>query len=138
MRYLVPDDAMNHRAYLFHCVAAHLDWKSVNADFVWQDEAIIMGALRLWDALVEAQQVRWSPPPCPLHRLLIRPVFHYHFDVIEFFPEEIGKSIQCLGYETFEYVPVHGALSCSCDQSGDLVPIGETDLPLDQVGPICL
>jgi hypothetical protein len=113
MRDLVAQNATNHRAYLPHRAAAYFDWTLVDADLVWQDEAVVAGAFRLWDAVIETQEVRWVAYTGELHRFLIWPVLDDDLDVVQFLLEEVGERDQGLGHEMLKGTAIHSSIIAS-------------------------
>ena len=54
MRYLVSEGAMDNPASIFRGAGVHFYGALVDADSIRQDQAIVMGALCLWDTVIEA------------------------------------------------------------------------------------
>ena len=54
MRYLVSEGAMDNPASIFRGARVHFYGALVDADSIWQDQAIVMGALCLRDTVIEA------------------------------------------------------------------------------------
>jgi hypothetical protein len=89
MGYLVSEGAMDHPASIFRGARVDLYRTLVDADSIWQDQAIVMGALCLRDAVVKAQQVCGRTYPCSEHNLLAGPIFDYNFNVVEFIQKDV-------------------------------------------------
>jgi len=98
--YFMPEDAIDGRAYLLHRTAAHFNWTLIDDDLVRRDQSVVVGAFRLRDAVVEAEEFYRRTHLGQSHRLLVRPVFDHHGDVVQSVSEELRKCIQCLGHKT--------------------------------------
>ena len=103
----VAEDVMDHCAYLLHRAATHFNGALVDADLVRQDQAVVVGAFRLRDAVVKAQEMRRVAYSSQPHRLPVWPFLDYHLDVVQFFPERLGQVIQRLGHEALKGAAIH-------------------------------
>jgi len=84
---------MDSAAHLLRRVAAHLDRALVYADFVRQDQPIVVRALRLRYAVIETEELcRVSHTGQP-HCFPIRPVLDDDLDVVQFLLEHRRKVI---------------------------------------------
>jgi hypothetical protein len=89
MGYLVSEGTMYHPASIFRGARVDFYRALVDADSIWQDQAIVMGALCLRDAVVEAQQVCGRTHPCSEYDLLAGPIFDHDLNVVEFIQKDV-------------------------------------------------
>ena len=101
------EDALDRCTYLVQRAAAYLDRTLVDADLVWQDQAIVVGPLCPRDAVVEAQKLcRMAYSSLP-HRLRVWPVLYHDLHVVQLRSKSLGQVVQGLGHEVFKHVSVH-------------------------------
>jgi len=96
MSQFMPDDAMDSCAYLFQCATAHQDGLAVDADLIRQDETILVSALRLRDAVIEAQELCWVAYPGLPDGFLVRPILDHYLDVVQFLLEVLRQRVEGL------------------------------------------
>jgi hypothetical protein len=84
MSKFVTEDPVDSATYFFQCATTHLDGTLVNANFVGQDQSIVVRAPGLWNAVVEAQQRCWVARASQPQRFVIRPILDDDFDVVQF------------------------------------------------------
>jgi hypothetical protein len=107
MSKFMTEDSIDSAAYFFRRAAAHLNGTLVYADLVGQDEPIVVGALGLWNAVVETQQLSGMAHASQPHRSSIWPILDDHFDVVQFVLELFGQFVEGLGHEMFKGLPIH-------------------------------
>ena len=101
---------MDHPASIFCGARVDFYRTLVDADSIWQDQAIAMGALCLRDAVVEAQQVCGRMYSCLEYNLLAGPIFDHNLDVVEFIQKDVGQGVKCLCNKLFKQVTFHTSL----------------------------
>lgn len=100
---------MDNPADIFRGARVHFYGALVDADSIRQDQAIVMSALCLRDAVVEAQQVCGGTRPDPEYNLSTGPIFDHNLNVVKFVQKDVGQSIKCFCNELFKQVTFHAA-----------------------------
>ena len=103
----MPEDPLDSPAHLFGRVAAHLDGLLIDADFVRQNQPVVVRAPGLRNAVVEPQQSGGVAHVGKSQCLWIGPIIDDDLDVVQFVLEFLGQLVEGLGYQMFEGVTIH-------------------------------
>jgi hypothetical protein len=107
MCYLVSEGATDNPASVFRGARVHFYRVLIDADFIRQHQAIVMGTLCLRNTVIETQQVCSRTPPCPEYNLPTRPIFDHYLNVVEFVQEGIRQGIKYFCNKLFKQVTFH-------------------------------
>ena len=111
MRDFVAQNVVDGLTNLARRAAVQFNGTAINRNLIRQNQAVVMGALRLRDAMIEAEQSRRIALTDPAQRFTVGPIFHDDFDVLQTVTKGFRKRIQRLCNPGLEKFTIHNVRS---------------------------